>query len=156
MIFAWPGPIFEGGGEMQVIIDERASEPQRAALDRIMHGGEVTEAGNHWWVFNAMCDTHHETLFSSITCDIDVDRRTADVLIPGVIRASGRPIRSPVTGADHHVRIDMPEGIEFERAEIGSGSSVIEGAIAMTLADTYGQFSVLRHSHDGIVRDHAR
>jgi hypothetical protein len=29
MLYAWPGPIFEGKGEMQVIVDDRADERQR-------------------------------------------------------------------------------------------------------------------------------
>lgn len=153
MMFAWPGPIFEGKGEMQIVIDERADEQQRDAIDRIMHGEEVEEAGNHWWVFNAMCDTRHETLFRSIACDIDVEARTARVSIPGVIEASGRPIKSPVTGEDHRVRIDMPHGIEFRIAEIGSATSKATGAIPLDLHDTYGQFSLIHHSHNGIVRD---
>ncbi len=153
MVFAWPGPIFEGRGQMQVVIDERADADQRAALDRIMHGEEVAEAGNHWWVFNAMCDMKHETLFKPIECEIDVDARIARVVIPGVIEASGRPIKSPVTGEDHRVRIDMPNGIEFQLAEIGSGSTTATGAIPLELNDTYGQFSLLRHSQNGIVRD---
>lgn len=152
MIFAWPGPIFEGKGQMQVIIDERADERQRDALDRIMHGEEVVEGGNHWWVFNAMCDTKHETLFKPIDCEIDIEARTAHVSIPGVIVASGRPIKSPVTGEDHRVRIDMPQGIEFDIAEIGSGSTQTLGAIPMQLEDTYGQFSRVHHSHNGIIR----
>jgi len=34
-IFRWPGAIHEGKGEAAVVIDERATEPQRAALLRI-------------------------------------------------------------------------------------------------------------------------
>lgn len=153
MMFAWPGAIFEGKGQMQIIIDERADNQQRDAIDRIMHGEEVEPAGNHWWVFNAMCDTRHATLFKPIECEIDIEARTAHVSIPGVIEASGRPIRSPVTGEDHRVRIDMPHGIEFQIAEIGSATSKATGDIPLDLHDTYGQFSLLRHSHNGIVRD---
>jgi len=35
-IFRWPGAIHEGKGEAAVVIDERATEPQRAALLRIL------------------------------------------------------------------------------------------------------------------------
>jgi len=151
MFFAWPGPIFEGRGEMQIVIDERANAAQRDALDRIMHGEEVEAGGNHWWVFNAMCDTRHETLYKPIDCDIEVEGRTARVFIPGVVEASGRPIISPATDGEHRVRIDMPHGIEFRVAEIGSGTAHSSGAIALELDDSYGQFSALRHSHNGIV-----
>ena len=35
---AWPGPIFEGKGEMQVIVDARADARQPQAFTRIVHG----------------------------------------------------------------------------------------------------------------------
>ena len=66
-------------------------------------------------------------------------------------RSSGRPIRNPATGDEHRVRIDSPNGIEFELAEIGSATTNARGAIALDLDDTYGQFNVLRHSGTGVV-----
>lgn len=40
--FAWPGPIHEGSGAMQSIIDERATEAQRRALVAILQGRTAT------------------------------------------------------------------------------------------------------------------
>jgi hypothetical protein len=82
---------------------------------------------------------------------IDIEARTAKVRIPGFLEASGRPIISPATGQPHRVRIDIPNGIEFELAEIGSASSKATGAIKLDLKDTYGQFNRLRHSGTGVV-----
>ena len=31
VLYAWPGPIFEGNGTLQAIIDERADDAQRAS-----------------------------------------------------------------------------------------------------------------------------
>lgn len=152
LTFAWPGPIFEGNGTMQAIIDERADARQRDALARIVHGEETEEAATHWWVFHAMCSTVHAPIFKPITFDVDMDRRTARVLILDIIEASGRPIRSPVTGKEHRVRIDLPDGIEFALAEIGSASTTARGAIPLELNDSYGQFSRLRQSGRGVVR----
>lgn len=154
ILYAWPGPIFEGGGEMQVIIDERADSDQRAALNKILHGEETEEGANHWWVFNAMCDTKHETLYRQIECEVDIETRRAQVTIPGVLASSGEPIRSPATGDEHRVRIDIPGGIEFEIAEIGSASTRSDSAAAirLELEKSYGQFNRLRHSGTGVVR----
>jgi hypothetical protein len=151
LIYAWPGPIFEGKGEMQAIIDERADAAQRQALTTILHGGETRDAATHWWVFHAMSSTVHEPVFKPIEFEVDIGRRRARVVIPGVLESSGRPIRSPATGDEHRVRIDIPNGIEFELAEIGSATTKASGAIALDLDDTYGQFSVLRHSGAGVV-----
>jgi len=152
LIYDWPGPIFEGNGAVQAIIDERADAAQRKALATVLYGGQTEEAKTHWWVFHAMASTVHEPIYKPIQFDVDIEGRTARVAIPGVIAAFGRPIKSPVSGDEHRVRIDIPNGIEFERAEIGSASAKIAGAIAFELKDSYGQFNVLRHSGTGVVR----
>jgi len=83
--------------------------------------------------------------------EIDIDARKATAAIPLVLEAEGRPIKSPATGQPHQVRIHLPGGIEFEIAEIGSGSTTTSGAIALTLKDSYGQFNRLRHDGGGVI-----
>jgi len=152
MLYAWPGPIFEGNGALQAIIDERASAAQRDALTKVLHGEETDEAATHWWVFRAMSRTVHETLFKPIDFEVDIEARTARVAIPGVLESTGRPIRAPHSDDEHRVRIDIPNGIEFEFAEIGSASTKANGAIKLDIEDRYGQFNALRHSGSGVVR----
>jgi hypothetical protein len=151
LVYAWPGPVFEGNGTMQAIIDERANERQRHALTTILHGGETKEAATHWWVYHAMSSTVHPPIFKPIEFQVDIAARTAKVAILGVLESSGRPIKSPATGAEHRVRIDIPNGIEFELAEIGSASTKATGVVPLDLTDSYGQFNVLRHSGTGVV-----
>ena len=151
LTYAWPGPIFEGHGEMQAIIDERADARQREALIKIVHGEETQDAATHWWVFRAMCSKVHEPLFQPIHYEIDIDARTARVSIPGVLESVGTPIKSPATGELHRVRIDLPNGIEFDLAEIGSATTKGTAAIKLDLKDSYGQFNILRHSGKGVV-----
>ena len=150
--YAWPGAVYEGDGEMQVIVDERADEVQRQALVTILHGGETEEARTHWWVFHAMSSQVHEPLFLPFEFEADIDRRRGRVSVPGLLEASGRPIVSPATGEEHRVRIDIPEGIEFEMAEIGSITSRATGAVALDLDDRYAQFNMIRHSGSGVIR----
>jgi hypothetical protein len=154
LTYAWPGAVFEGNGAMQAIIDVRADEQQRKALLTVLHGGETEEAKTHWWVFHAMSSTVHEPVFKPIEFQVDIERRTARVSIPGILESTGRPIRSPATGDEHRVRIDIPNGIEFEIAEIGSASTKAIGPIELDLNDSYGQFNIVRHSGTGVI--HAR
>ncbi|MGR3627281.1 MAG: DUF1326 domain-containing protein [Limimaricola sp.] len=153
LLYAWPGPIFEGGGELQAVIDEHAGPEQAAALDCVLHGGETDEAATHWWVFHAMSDRVHPTLFRPIEIDLDIAARRARLSIPGVLSAQGAPIRPPHSEGEHQVRIQIPGGIEFETAEIGSASSRSgpDAAIALDLSDSYGQFNELHHSGRGVV-----
>ena len=151
VVYSWPGAVFEGNGAMQAIIDPRADERQRQALKTILHGGETKEAATHWWVFHAMSSTVHPPIFKPIDFQIDIDARTARVVISDVLESTGRPIKSPATGGEHRIRISIPNGIEFDLAEIGSASTRATGTIALDITDSYGQFNILRHSGAGPV-----
>ena len=70
----------------------------------------------------------------------------------GVFDATGEPIRNPVTGAEHRVRIDLPNGFEYELAEIGSGTGRSQGNIALNLDGTYAQFARLHLNNHGLIR----
>lgn len=152
LLYAWPGPVYEGKGELQAVIDERADERQREALATVLHGGETAPEATHWWVYHAMSDTVHETLYLPFRFEMDIEARTARLAIPGLLESTGSPIRSPVSGEPHRVRIDIPDGIEFELAEIGVVDASASGAIDLDLKGSYGQFNRLYHSGDGVVR----
>lgn len=149
VVYSWPGPIFEGGGTTQAIIDEGASEAQRDAISRIVKGEETKEAANHWWVFHAMSDQVLEDRIAPIEFVMDQDARTARVSVPGVLEAVGEPIKSPVDDAPHRVQIRCPEGIEFEVADVGNGRTEIVDGVPMHLEDTYGQWNALDHDNHG-------
>lgn len=149
VVYAWPGPVFEGGGTKQAIIDPAATPAQREAISRILRGEETREASNVWWVYHAMSDTVLEDLYLPIEFEMDMDARTARVSIPGYIESVGEPISNPIDGGPHRVQIRHPEGIEFEVAEIGNARTVISGAIAMSLDNTYGQWNMMDFNQDG-------
>jgi hypothetical protein len=147
----FPGAAHEGNGTMQVIVDERADARQREALVKIMSGEETEEMATMWWVYSAMSPNKLEPLFMPINFEVDVEGRRARLNIPGVVEATGEPIRNPVTGAEHRARIDLPDGFEFRIAEIGSGTTRAAGAIKLDLKDSYGQFAHLHLSNKGVV-----
>jgi hypothetical protein len=153
LFYAWPGPIFEGKGSLQAVIDENADESQRSALLSIVTGEHTNEAATHFWVFHAMSDTVHDPLYKPIEFEINIERRTAHVAIPGILQSIGSPIRSPVNGDEHRVRIQVPEGIEFDVAEIGNASTESTGAIKLDLKDTYGQWNRMRQTGAGVIRE---
>ncbi len=153
LMYSWPGPIFEGNGAIQAIIDERANADQRNALATVLYGGETDEEATHWWVFRAMSSTVHEPLFKAIEFTVDIETRTAKLSIPGIVEASGSPIISPHGGGPHRAAIAIPNGIEFEYAEMGSSTAKTSGAvIELDIVDKFGQFNILRHSGSGVVK----
>jgi hypothetical protein len=140
-----------GNGRMQAIVDQRADPRQRDALTRILHGQDTQDMATMWWVFSAMCPTKEETIFASIDFEVDVDARRGRIIVPDVIESHGEPIRNPVTGNEHRVRIDLPQGFEYRLAEIGSGRSTTKGKIQLDFKNTYGQFARIHLSDAGIV-----
>jgi hypothetical protein len=148
--YAWPGQISEGNGELQVIVDDQADPRQRAALLKVSMGEDTEPGATHWWVYREMSSRIHEPVVRPIEYEVDLDARTAKLSIPGVLESVARPIRG-ATGDEYRVRIQIPHGIEFEIAEIGSATTTSTGVISLELTDTYGQFNVLRHSGRGVV-----
>jgi hypothetical protein len=152
LIASWPGPIHEGNGTMQAIVDERADPRQREALRKIIHGEDTEEMATMWWVYSAMAPKKLTTLYKPIDFVVDIEKRTGRMSIPGVAEMSAEPIRNPVTGAEHRARINLPHGFEYTVAEMASASSSVQGAIAMELKNSYGQFAELHLSGSGVIR----
>ena len=122
-IFKWPAAIHQGNGEAIAFVDERANEAQRDALLRIMTGQDTDPFATMFAVYASTVTKMNDPVFTPIDIDIDVEKRRARVHIDGYIDTTGEPIRSPVTGAESRAQIVLPEGFEYEVAEIGSASS---------------------------------
>ena len=154
-VYKWPGPVHGGDGEMQGIIDESANDAQRDAVFRILKGEETEPMTTVWSVYTAMSSKIYDPLFLAIDFEVDVENRTARLVVPGVIDGMGEPIRNPVTGNIHRARIDLPHGFEFELAEMGSGTTTTSGAIELSFEKSYGQFAEIHLSNKGVVRSAA-
>jgi hypothetical protein len=152
LIASWPGPIHQGNGTMQAIVEERADTRQREALRKIIHGEDTEEMATMWWVYSAMSPKKLETLYRPIDFEVDIEKRTGRMSIPGIAEMSGEPILNPVSGLEHRARIDLPHGFEYKVAEMGSASSSVKGSMAMELKNSYGQFCELHLSNRGVIR----
>jgi hypothetical protein len=96
-----------------------------------------------------------DPIFTTIDFDVDVDARRGKVRAEGVFELTGEPIRNPVSGQEHRVRIDLPHGFEYEIAEIGSASSRSRGNVVVELKDSYAQFARLHMNNKGLIRHRA-
>lgn len=154
VVFKWPGPIHEGKGKCQPVVDERASPEQRDAVLKIMSGQDTEPFATMFSVFASTLEQAYDPIFTTIDFDVDVDARRGRIHVEGVFDIVGEPIRNPVTGAEHRARIDLPLGFEYEIAEIGSGTSRSQGNIALNLNSTYAQFARLHMNNKGLIRHH--
>lgn len=150
----FPGPVHEGNGEQQLVIDERATDEQREALQTIMSGGDTEEMATMFWIYDAMSPNKHDTLYKKLDMEIDIEARTGHILVDGVYEVLGEPIKNPVTGAEHRVRIDIPNGFEYRIAEMGSGTTTtMGGGIQLdNNKGTYGQFAEMHLGNTGIIK----
>jgi hypothetical protein len=154
-VFKWPQAIHDGNGEAQPFVDERATPAQREAILKIMSGEDTDPLATVFAVFASTLTEVHAPIFAKIEFDVDVDARTGHFFVPGVAECHGEPIRNPITGAEHRVRIDIPDGFEYEIAEMGSGSATTYGKIQFNLKDSYGQFARLHLNNHGVVKTRA-
>ncbi|HEV8440727.1 MAG TPA: DUF1326 domain-containing protein [Methylomirabilota bacterium] len=150
--YAWPGPIHEGNGSMQSIIDERADEAQRRALIAILQGEGADPGSVMLQIYRTMCVTVHEPLFKPIRLAVDVEARTARVIVPGVLETVLEPIKNKVTGALHRARIDLPFGKEFNLAEVASGTTRATGKIPLEFTNTHAHLVHNRLTSQGVAR----
>jgi hypothetical protein len=135
----FPGPLHEGNGQAQPIIDERASPQQRDALFSIMSGQNAAE-GTLFHIFSLIVTKMHDPIFAPVTFQFDKAARIARVSIPDVLETDVEPIKNPVTGAPHRIRVVMPEGFEHIEGEIASANIRSMGAIKF---ETHGSHSTL-------------
>lgn len=151
-IFQWPGAVHEGRGKCQPFIDVRADENQREALLKIMSGQDTDPMATMFAVYFSTLEKVYDPIFAPIEFEVDVEGRKGRYVVPGLVETRGEPIKNPVTGAKHRARIDLPDGFEYEIAEIGSGTTRTQGNIKLDLKSSYGQFAHLHLNNHGVVR----
>lgn len=151
-IFKWPGPIHEGHGECVAFVDEHASDAQRESLLTIMTGGDTDPMATFFAVFASTVETMHDPLFVPIEFEVDIEGRRGRLRIPGHVDMEGEPIKSPVDGSEVRARIHLPDGFEYEYAEVGSATSTGTDPVPIELAGSYAQFAHLHLDSHGVVR----
>ena len=151
-IYQWPGAIHEGRGKAQPFVDERADDKQREALLKIMTGQDTDPMATMFAVYFSTLEKVFDPIFAKIEFEVDVEARKGRYVVPGLVESRGEPIKNPVTGAETRARIDLPEGFEFEIAEVGSGTTKTQGNVILDLKSSYGQFAHLHLNNHGVVR----
>ena len=152
-LYKWPGEIAKGNGQRQIVIDERADEAQRTALETIISGEACAPLSSFFSVFASACSEFCETLFLPIDLEANFALRTARVDIPGVMKSSGRPITNEFNGQPFHIALARPSGsFEFTYAEIRLGTTSVTGGMEMGFEDSWAHYCVHHFNQDGLIR----
>jgi len=145
----FPGALHEGNGQAQPIIDERATPAQREALFNILSGKHSAE-GTLFHICSLIISKMHDPIFAPIEFSFDKPGRTAKLVIPGVLVTDVEPIKNPVTGAPHRIRVVMPEGFEHIEAEVASANIRSSGAIKFEAKGTHSSLAHVVQTPTGV------
>lgn len=150
-MFAWPGAIHEGGGEVMVVIDSSANAKQREALLTILTGQETDPGATVFNVFAATYAKVHDPVFADVEFSVDLEKRRGRTAVSGVSEATVEPIRNAVTGAEHRARVSLPQGFEYHTAEFASGSVKTSGPIAHDWTGRHSHLAMLDIGTHGVM-----
>ena len=146
----WPGPIHEGKGQMQIIIDKDLTTNQQKAIQSIMYGEDTEPMATAFSMYASTMEKIHEPLFKHIELNIDLESRRCNLHAEDIISTTTEPISNPITGEEHRATIGLPNGMEFREAEMASGSSKATAAFKTDFKDTYAQIALLNLTPKGI------
>lgn len=111
-----PGPIHEGGGTHLLIVDDRATEPQRAAIERLWRGGGV---GSPFDEFASVVTVRYEPIVARIDVELDGIRSRVRVGGGDILSLALSRVPNPVTGREEVVVLDHPTGFSSTLVELG-------------------------------------
>lgn len=140
-VYSWPGRIDEGNGTRQMIVDERATDKQRAALEALDSGGQ---GGAYFEIFATVCPDRRDTLIAPIEIETDRERRVSSMRVGDIVEARSQPITNPVSGEQHRAQIVLPDGFEYTTAEVANtvhARVTADEPLTMRLENSYAQLN---------------
>jgi hypothetical protein len=152
-LYKWPGEVAEGDGTRLLVIDERADDVQRKALEAIVGGEACAPLSNVFAVYRSCCSNFLDTLFMPIELETDLEAKTATARIRGIVESEGRPLINEFSGQSFDVAIERPSGsVEFTHADLILGNTNAAGGIEMSFEDSFAMFCVHHFNQNGLVR----
>ncbi len=146
--YHWPGPLHEGNGTLQPVLDERTTPAQREAILTIMSG----QAGGPWFeLLASIVTTVLDPVFAPIEIEHDLGARRARVVIPGVLETITEPIQNEATGQAHRIQVHLPNGMEYRNAEVGRALvNKATGSMKYDWPDSHSSLAHVEHSPGGL------
>jgi hypothetical protein len=155
-MFAWPGAIHEGHGEVLPIVDARANAAQRESILKIMTGQETEPGATIFNVFASTYEKVHDPLFTAIKVDADLGGRTGHIVVDGIAEAQVEPMRNPVTGETFHAHVALPTGFEYAACEFASSTvRTFNAPIHLAWQGNHAHVAELAMTGQGVVRKRA-
>jgi hypothetical protein len=151
-IYRWPGPVHEGGGVVQGILDVRTDQTQRDALITILGGGEQ-EPTTAFAIYGSTIEREIEPAIVEMEFDCDMRTRTGRFTAPGVFECTLEPIRNPVTGETFRAALNLHDGFEFKGAEMASADFRGTADLKMEHRGRYGFLTYVAYGPYGLIAE---
>jgi len=131
----WPGAIHDGNGEALILVDERADDRQREAVAMLVRG----DVGGPWGVLAWTWPTIHGPL--AVPYEVELNGIATRIKAGNALEVESTTIKNPVTGAEVHPGIVLPEGIVVKKADLGCSKVFsVHAGISM---DHSGQYTAI-------------
>jgi hypothetical protein len=128
-LLAWPRAIHEGNGKAVFVVEPSTTDRQIEALAQIFTG---KLGGLPWSILGT---TYEVVGLVKASIVIEGQGRKSRFHAEGVGAGRGDTLKDPVTGEDHLVNLDLPQGFIWKRGEVGKGSFRAEAAGLSVAAD---------------------
>ncbi len=141
LTFCWvgkfPGPLHEGNGTAQLIIEERASAAQRQALLELASG----KRGGPFAIFAAVTATFLEPLYARY--EVVVNGLDSRAIAAPYLEMQLAPIANPVTGEREYLQLQKPTGFTSTWADLGRSLKFAINAPGLQYdhSGQYGEYS---------------
>lgn len=130
----WPGAIHDGGGHAVSYVDERATEEQRSALAILLRG----ELGGPWGLF---IKTYALAAPETARFDVRLAGHGTQARIGDAVSLELEAIRNPVTQAEVHPEVVLPEGLIVKRGSMAASKVFrVGGALDFDHSGQYAAF----------------
>lgn len=130
----WPGAIHEGGGRAICYLDERANDEQREALTGLLHG----QLGGPWGIFSGTYELEGPEI---VPFELELAEYDSRLRIGDAVRLELQKIRNPVTQAEVHPEIVLPEGLVVKAGRLAASKMFnVRGPIHYDHSGQYAAF----------------
>ena len=140
-----PAAIHEGNATSVVILDDRMTADQRAAVETLWRGGGV---GMPFDAFASVTAIWLDPLVARIEIELDGVRSRVSANAGELYEAVLSPIPNPVTGEDEEIYLDKPTGFTSTRSELGNAvrGRLAAPGLAWHNAGTYAEVAEFEYS----------
>jgi hypothetical protein len=136
----WPGAIHEGGGRATSYVDSRADAAQHSALARVLAGA----VGGPWGIFSK---TYQLAPPISAQFDVRLAQHDSRAIIGEVVELQLTTMRNPVTQAEAHPEVLLPEGLVVKRGGLAASAVFrVQDELALDHSGQYAAFGRFQYS----------